>query len=149
MSMLVSWFWINFSLFLTVRTVIWFIPEDQTQRCNPLPLLREREIIILSLTQIYLDEKCIQLGLEASYQKVNTSQQLSMSPKGNSSFNDGSVGPLSCCFVWVFSTLWWPIVGPACCLSKVCFHSKKKPAAACAVFCSSYPKQPSDSKLTL
>lgn len=45
--------WINFNLFLTVMIVVQFISEDQTCDCNPLTLLREREIIILFLTQIF------------------------------------------------------------------------------------------------
>lgn len=117
------------SLF-TILCIIQFLSKDQTWGCNPLPLLRERKIIIFFLLR-YLDEECIPLGREASHQKVNTSPQLSVCLKGSSFFSNGSVGPLSCCFVWVFSSLWRPIIGPACCLSEVCFQSRKKPDAAC------------------
>lgn len=54
-------------------------------------LLRGRRIIIFFLLR-YLDEKYIPLGREVSHQKVSTSPQLSMSPKGTGSFSDGSVG---------------------------------------------------------
>lgn len=126
-----------------------FISEDQTRGLQPLATAsRDGDNYSLSDWNIF-DENCIQLGLEAPYQKVSSSPQLSVSPKGSGPFNDGSLGPLSCCFVWVISTLWWPSVGPACCLSKVRFQSRKKPAAACVVVCLSYPKQASDSKLRL
>lgn len=56
-----------------------------------------RDNYSLSDSHIF-NEKCIQLGLEAAYQKVNSSPQLCVPTKGSISGSRGSVGPL-CVFL--------------------------------------------------
>ena len=100
---------------------------------------------------MHFDEKCIRLGLQAAYQKVNSSPQLPVLTKGSVSDNSGGIEPL-CVFLLfclgVFDESSWPAGGPELCFPKVNFQSREEPALVCVEFGASFLKPPSECGFT-